>query len=152
VLATGFKTDAFVRPMRVTGRNGADLETLWDLHPKAYYAVTIPDFPNFFMLNGPSGPVGNFSLVDIAERQWGYIDKLIDLLRTGEYSSVSPKAEALEKYERKRAEAAKKTVFASGCNSWYLDVEGVPQVWPWSYEHFIAVMAAPDLVDYELFG
>ena len=152
VLATGFKTDAFVRPMTITGRNGVDLEALWQLHPKAYYAVTIPDFPNFFMLNGPSGPVGNFSLIDIAERQWGYIDQLIDLLRTGKCRSVCPTAEALEEYEKIRAEAAMKTVFASGCNSWYLDAEGVPQVWPWSYEHFIEVMAKPRLVDYELGG
>lgn len=150
VLATGFKADAFVRPMKITGQNGVDLEELWDVHPKAYYAVTIPHFPNFFMLNGPTGPVGNFSLVDIAERQWGYIDQLIDLLRSGKYTAVSPTLEALENYERKRAAAAKKTVFASGCKSWYLDPEGVPQVWPWPYEDFMEFMTKPNLADYEL--
>ena len=49
-----------------------------------------------------------------------------------------------------RAEAAKRTVFASGCSSWYLDKDGVPQVWPWSYDYFREVMAKPDLRDYEL--
>lgn len=150
VLATGFKADAFMRPMTVTGRNGIDLNKLWDVHPKAYYAVTIPDFPNFFMLNGPTGPVGNFSLIDIAERQWNYIDQLLELLRNGEYKAIAPRYSALEDYEARRAEAARKTVFAAGCKSWYLDAEGVPQVWPWPYEYFIEVMSRPDLNDYEL--
>ncbi|TGD71288.1 NAD(P)/FAD-dependent oxidoreductase [Mangrovimicrobium sediminis] len=150
VLATGFKADAFVRPMTITGRDGADLNTLWAQHPKAYYAVTVPDFPNFFMLNGPTGPVGNFSLIDIAERQWNYIEQLVALLRSGRCTEVSPSHAALEHYEALRTEAAKKTVFASGCSSWYLDAEGVPQVWPWPYEHFMEVMEKPNLDDYEL--
>jgi len=150
VLATGFKADAFVRPMKIIGRNGVDLEQLWDVHPKAYYAVTIPDLPNFFLLNGPTGPVGNFSLIDIAERQWGYIDQLLDLLRSGEYTAISPTFTALKEYEARRAEAAKKTVFASGCKSWYLDAAGIPQVWPWPYEHFIEIMSKPNLADYDL--
>lgn len=43
-----------------------------------------------------------------------------------------------------------RTVFALGCRSWYLDSEGVPQVWMWSYDHFQAVLAKPKLEDYEL--
>ncbi|NND68611.1 MAG: NAD(P)/FAD-dependent oxidoreductase, partial [Halioglobus sp.] len=62
VLATGFKADAFMRPMRITGRDGVDLNEFWAERPHAYLAVTMPDFPNLFMLNGPNGPVGNFSL------------------------------------------------------------------------------------------
>jgi cation diffusion facilitator CzcD-associated flavoprotein CzcO len=149
-LATGFKADQFVRPMRITGRGGVDLDEVWAARPKAYYAMTVPDFPNFFLLNGPSGPVGNFSLVDIAERQWGYIEQLLDLLREGRCVAVAPRPEALEDYEVRRAEAAKRTVFASGCKSWYLDAAGVPQTWPWSYDHFAEVMAKPRLEDYEL--
>ncbi len=149
-LATGFDVGAFVRPMIVTGRGGVDLNNFWAVHPKAYYAVTIPDFPNFFMLNGPTGPVGNFSLIDIAERQWGYIDQLVNLLRSGECNEVSPTHEALAEYEVVRAEAAKKTVFASGCQSWYLDADGVPQVWPWPYEYFIEIMSKPNLDHYKL--
>jgi cation diffusion facilitator CzcD-associated flavoprotein CzcO len=148
-LATGFKADQFVRPMTITGRGGVDLGEVWATRPKAYYAMAIPDFPNFFLLNGPSGPVGNFSLVDIAERQWAYIDQLLELLRSRQCNAIAPRAEALEAYEVARADAAKRTVFASGCKSWYLDAEGVPQTWPWSYDHFTEVMAAPRLEDYE---
>src|SRR5204863_4321858 len=57
VLATGFKTDAFMRPMTIAGRNGTTLEQAWTPRPEAYLSISIPDFPNFFMLNGPNGPV-----------------------------------------------------------------------------------------------
>jgi cation diffusion facilitator CzcD-associated flavoprotein CzcO len=149
-LATGFRVDQFVRPMVVEGVGGQSLDTLWAQHPRAYYAVTVPDFPNFFLLNGPTGPVGNFTLIDIAEAQWAYIDQLIDLLRDRTCDAVAPTMAALEDYEARRTEAAKRTVFASGCRSWYLDKQGVPQVWPWSYAYFQEVMTTPKLEDYAL--
>ena len=149
-LATGFRVDQFVRPMVIEGQGGQSLDALWQEHPRAYYAVTVPGFPNFFLLNGPTGPVGNFTLIDIAEAQWDYADQLIELIRKGECSTVAPTMAALENYEARRTEAAKRTVFASGCSSWYLDKDGVPQVWPWSYDYFREVMARPDLRDYEL--
>ena len=55
VLATGFRADQFMRPMQIIGANGTDLESAWALRPVAYLAISIPDFPNFFMLNGPNG-------------------------------------------------------------------------------------------------
>lgn len=150
VLATGFKVDAFVRPMEILGEDGLSLNEVWNDGPLAYYAIAVPKFPNFFMLNGPSGPVGNFSLIDIAERQWNYIDQLVELLRNGSYKAVAPSEAALQEYLQRRTEAARNTVFASGCTSWYLDAHGIPQVWPWPYEHFIEVMSKPRLDDYVL--
>jgi hypothetical protein len=134
----------------VVGENGIDLDDFWAVSPRAYYAVTVPHFPNFFLLNGPTGPVGNFSLIDIAERQWSYCEQLIDLIRSGEATAVAPRQSALEDYEARRTERAKRTVFASGCSSWYLDANGVPQVWPWSYTYFLEVMTKPKIEDYEL--
>jgi cation diffusion facilitator CzcD-associated flavoprotein CzcO len=150
VLATGFKVDQFVRPMSMTGEAGTDIESLWAERPRAYYAVTVPHFPNLFLLNGPTGPVGNFSLIDIAEKQWAYCEQLMELVREGHCVGVAPTMAALEDYEARRNEAAKRTVFASGCQSWYLDASGVPQVWPWSYAYFLEAMSAPKLADYEL--
>ncbi len=149
-LATGFKADRFVRPMVVEGTGGQKLDDLWVERPRAYYAVTVPGFPNFYLLNGPTGPVGNFTLIDIAEAQWDYVDQLTDLLRAGKCDAVAPSMAALEDYETRRNAAAMRTVFASGCRSWYLDSAGVPQVWPWSWDHFQQVMARPKLEDYEL--
>ena len=125
VYATGFKADRFMRPMRVPGRKGTDLDSFWGTRATAYLAVTMPNFPTFFMLNGPTGPVGNFSLIDIAEQQWGYMTQLLGLLRSGEYSEIRASRKAMTDYETRRIEASKTTIWATGCSSWYLDKEGV---------------------------
>lgn len=144
VYATGFHPDTFMRPMAFTGRDGTDLETLWAKSPQAYLAMTLPDFPNFFMLNGPNGPVGNFSLIEIAEHQWHYIAQLIERITSGECDEISPHLQAMRDYEAQRTEAAKKTVwYRGGCSSWYLNQEGVPSSWPWTFSRFKADMETP---------
>lgn len=149
-LATGFHADQFMRPMNVTGRGGVALNDVWAKRPTAYLSLSVPDFPNFFMLNGPTSPVGNFSLIDVAERQWAYVEQLLALLASGSAREISASAPALARYEEQRIAAARNTVWASGCDSWYLDAEGVPASWPWSYRRFAEEMAEPRLADYDI--
>jgi cation diffusion facilitator CzcD-associated flavoprotein CzcO len=149
VLATGFKADAFMRPMTVVGRGGQTLERVWGARPNAYLSISIPDFPNFFMLNGPNGPVGNFSLIEVAELQFGYIMQLVERLRSGECREVSATHDAMEQHEAARVEAAKHTVWVTGCRSWYLDDRGIPATWPWSFDRFRSEMQAPKPTAFE---
>lgn len=153
--ATGFRADQFMRPMQVIGVDGVDLESLWATRPSAYLSVTMPYMPNFFMLNGPNGPVGNFSLIDIAELQWGYIAQLIDVVREGTDAdtrlALYPSKQATDDFDAMRVEAAKKTIwYTGGCQSWYLDAEGIPASWPWNYSRFVEAMKTPDLNKYVL--
>jgi cation diffusion facilitator CzcD-associated flavoprotein CzcO len=150
VLATGFRADAFMRPMRITGRDGVTLEQTWTPRPEAYLSISMPDFPNFFMLNGPNGPVGNFSLIEVAELQFAYIMQLVDRLRSGEAREISPTRAALDRFEAERTAAAQNTVWVTGCKSWYLDDRGIPAVWPWPFDRFRAEMREPALADFEL--
>lgn len=152
VLATGFKADAFMRPMEVSGRNATRLDDIWAKRPNAYLSISIPDFPNFFMLNGPNGPVGNFSLIEVAELQIDYIMQLVDNIRSGKCNEICATKDAMDSLEAARIEAAKNTVWTTGCNSWYLDDRGVPANWTWTFERFREVMAKPDLDAYELIG
>ncbi|TCD21355.1 NAD(P)/FAD-dependent oxidoreductase [Pseudomonas sp. IC_126] len=149
-LATGFNAHLFMRPTQVIGRGGVSLDEVWAKRPSAYLSIAIPEFPNLFMLNGPTGPVGNFSLIEIAEMEWAYISQLLDLLKSGRCREISVRHEAMHAYEQRRLEKAKTTVFGSGCTSWYLDAEGVPSTWPWDYAAFEQAMACPNLEDYEL--
>ena len=111
----------------------------------------MPDFPNFFMLNGPNGPVGNFSLIDIAEHQWHYIAQLIERISSGQADELCCKAEALRDFEQRRTEAARETVwYKGGCTSWYLDSRGIPASWPWTYSPFVDAMNEPQWADFEL--
>jgi len=150
VLATGFRVDRFMRPMQVIGRHGLRLDTLWAQRPSAYLSISIPGFPNLFMLNGPNGPVGNFSLIEVAELQVTYILQLLELLRDGRCREISPSEEATRRFEAERTEAARHTIWGSGCRSWYLDDRGVPMSWPWTFDRFREEMAAPKLEAYEL--
>lgn len=152
VLATGFRADRFIRPTVVRGRGGADLDKVWEDHPVAYLSISVPSFPNFFMLNGPNGPVGNFSLIRIAEQQLSYILQLLEKLRSGECREISASQKAATEFEKARAEAAKNSIWATGCKSWYLDKHGVPASWPWSTERFDEEMAAPKFEAYEAVG
>jgi cation diffusion facilitator CzcD-associated flavoprotein CzcO len=144
VLATGFRADAFMRPMEVIGRNGTTLEQAWSPRPEAYLSISIPDFPNFFLLNGPNGPVGNFSLIEVAELQFRYIMQLIERIRAGQCRQASATHDALAEFERAREQAAQHTVWVTGCKSWYLDDRGIPAGWPWSFIKFRHEMKAPD--------
>jgi cation diffusion facilitator CzcD-associated flavoprotein CzcO len=150
VLATGFKVDWFVRPMTVVGRGGVELNRVWADRPEAYLSISVPDFPNFFMLNGPNGPVGNFSLVEVAELQLAYIMQLVDRIDAGSTREISATAVALARFESERVEAAKKTIWATGCRSWYLDDRGVPAAWPWPFQQYRTEMAEPTWEAYEI--
>ena len=152
VMATGFRTDSFIRPAVVRGRNGVNLDDVWADHPVAYLSISIPQFPNFFMLNGPNGPVGNFSLILIAEKQLAYILQLMEKLRDGQCREISAKVDASVAFETRRIEAAKKSIWATGCKSWYLDKNGVPASWPWSRDRFFDVMKQPEFDAYDMAG
>ncbi len=150
VVATGFRADSFIRPTEVLGRGGIDLNDVWADHPVAYLSISIPEFPNFFMLNGPNGPVGNFSLIKIAEAQVAYVLQLMAEIRAGRCREISVKAEASARFEAERCVAAKKSIWATGCKSWYLDKNGVPASWPWTPDRFFEEMAEPKLESYDL--
>ena len=148
VLATGFEVDRFMRPTVITGLDGRTLEEAWADGPTAYLSVSIPEFPNLFMLNGPNGPVGNFSLIQVAELQMDYILQLVRRLQAGLSTEIHATEAAMREHEARRIEAAQATVWVTGCNSWYLDARGVPAAWPWPFRRFREVMAEPDLGAY----
>ena len=83
VLATGFHVDSFMRPMEVTGAGGTRARRGLARRREGLHGDLVPGFPNFFMLNGPNGPVGNFSLIEVAELQFGYVLQLVEQVRAG---------------------------------------------------------------------
>jgi cation diffusion facilitator CzcD-associated flavoprotein CzcO len=150
VLATGFDGHAFLRPMEVAGEGGRRLADAWSTANEAYRSVAVPGFPNFFMLVGPNSPIGNFSVIQISELQLAYIQQLLDLVRDGRCRSIAPTAVATRRFNAALREAMKGTVWVTGCRSWYLDRNGNPALWPWSFDRFRDEMRAPNLADFEL--
>ncbi len=150
VLCTGFDGFAFMRPMSMEGRGGLTLEEAWKKGPRALRALAIPDFPNFFMLIGPHSPIGNYSLIPLAESQSMYVMQCIKHFMQGEFAELSPKDSVVDGYYRQIREALGDTVWTSGCQSWYLDDEGVPGLWPWTPQRYMAEVANPDFSEFDL--
>jgi cyclohexanone monooxygenase len=150
VLATGFDAHKIMSPMIVTGRGGKRLDAAWADAQEAYLAVTIPDFPNWFMIGGPNSPVGNFSWLQTAELQFAYSLQLIELLRRGKAREIAPRHEALRAFNDAVKAKMPDTVWASGCKSWYINRHGHVASWPWTFEKFKADMRAPIIEDYEI--
>lgn len=90
VLATGFDAHAYMQPMDIIGENGITLSDVWHDGPHAYRSVAVPGFPNLFMLMGPHSPIGNQSLVLIAESQADYAMWWINRIRDGHIVSAAP--------------------------------------------------------------
>jgi hypothetical protein len=63
---------------------------------------------------------------------------------------VSASEAAMERFSAEFDRAAKNTIWATGCRSWYLDARGIPAVWPFTYARFIDEMSKPKLEAYEL--
>ena len=150
VLATGFNGHSFMRPMDIIGRGGIQLKEIWAESTRAHRCISIPEFPNFFMLVGPNSPIGNFSLIDISEKQLDYIIQLIEIWRSGRVNEISPKRTAMERFNNDIEAAMGNTVWVTGCKSWYLDKNGNPAMWPFTYDRFCDDMKAPILEEYDL--
>lgn len=151
VLATGFKAQNYVRPIQITGENGITLEQYWADGIKAYKSVALPGFPNFFMLQGPHSPIGNFSLIKIAEMQCGYLIQLIEQLNKGEIKHLAPKQTATDHYNEEIHTSAKDTIWmGNGCQSWYIDERGKLTIWPKSITEFQDLLLVPQLSDYDV--
>jgi hypothetical protein len=96
--------------------------------------------------------VGNFSLISVAELQIAYIMQLVERLRSGGAREISASADALRRFEQARVEAARNTIWATGCRSWYLDDRGIPAAWPWPFARFRSEMSAPSWEAYDVRG
>jgi len=150
VLATGFKAQNYVRPIQLVGENGLTLEQYWADGLKAYKTMALPGFPNFFMLQGPHSPIGNFSLIKIAEMQCDYLLQLVQKIVAGETRTLAPKVSATDQYNAELHNHAQNTIWmGNGCQSWYIDAKGRLTIWPLSISKFQELMQRPRWDDFE---
>lgn len=150
VYATGFDARAYVRPLAVTGEGGRTLDEVWADGPHAYRSVAVPGFPNLFMLMGPHSPIGNQSLVPIAEDQADYALWWITRIRDGRFTTAAPTEQATERYNQEMKAAMPQTVWVTGCNSWYLGADGLPELFPWTPQRHRELLRRPELTDFDV--
>jgi cation diffusion facilitator CzcD-associated flavoprotein CzcO len=150
VLATGFDAHAYVRPMNLVGKHGLTLDEAWVDGPHAYRSVAVPGFPNLFMLMGPHSPIGNQSLVIVAENQADYAMWWINQIRDGRVASAAPTPAATKHYNEQMKADLPQTVWATGCKSWYIGKDGLPELFPWHPVRHRALLRSPQLSDFDV--
>lgn len=137
VLATGFATHEFVAPMAVTGREGRGLAEEWEGVPRAYLGVTVPGFPNMFLLYGPNTNGGSGSIVNTIECGMGHVLAALEEMERADAARIEVRREAAEAFDRELKAALAGTVWHSGCANWYVDENGNdPSNWPWLWRDY----------------
>jgi cation diffusion facilitator CzcD-associated flavoprotein CzcO len=150
VLATGFHTHHYMRPMNLRGRDGVSIDDAWAKGPRAYRMTAIPGFPNFFTVLGPNSPTGSISLQYSAELTARYIVQWLERFRDGEIDCVEVTEEATTRFNADVAVALGPTVWNTGCNSWYLTDDGNVDLWPYDRKTMTAMLSRPDDRDFHI--
>jgi 4-hydroxyacetophenone monooxygenase len=153
IYGTGFSASKFLTPMRVFGRGGIELNEQWDGDARAYLGISVPHFPNFFMLYGPNtNLVVNGSIIVIVECQVRFIvEALGQLIRSG-YTAMDCRLDVHDRYnEEIDAGNLEMAWGVAKVPSWYRNAKGrVTQNWPFSLWDYWNRTRVPDLKDYEL--
>lgn len=98
VLATGFHTEQPLVSMKIVGRTGRTLHETWGDEPRAILGISVPDFPNFFMLYGPSTHGGEIFLNHRAQARWAV--RALQRMRRSGVTAVEARPAALRWYVR----------------------------------------------------
>ena len=133
VFSTGFMASEIICDLNIIGRNGRKLFDEWlTTGPEAHYGITASGFPNLLFLVGPNTGLGHNSIVHMIESQVNYVLEYLTLLgKAGLGAFLDVKPEAQETYNAGIQQKLQGTVWASGCQSWYLDSRGKnTTLWP----------------------
>lgn len=151
VYATGFQASEFLEPLQITGRQGLDLHEYWGGDAKAFAGITVPNFPNLFMVTGPNtGHVVNGSLYSMIEYGVEYILEAIRIILENDLKGLDLKQEVLDGFiEKLDAASATKAWGHPSVQTWYKNRFGrVSQIWPFRVVDFWKITRAVNLHDY----
>ncbi|MFE6862903.1 flavin-containing monooxygenase [Nocardia sp. NPDC057668] len=150
VYGTGFKGTEFLAPMHIYGLGGRKLTDQWTPEgARAYLGMSVPEFPNLFMMYGPNTNVGSGSIIYMLESQARYIRQVAQYLsgKSGRY--LSARAEAEQSWDDWLQKRLKDTPW-NFCSSWYRNASGrITNNWPGATVLFRWKTRSFDPSDYE---
>lgn len=137
VYATGFRALQFLWPMEIVGRSGKTLADSWGPNDaRAYLGLSVPDFPNMFILNGPNTNAGHGGSAIIAtEFQVRYLLQAIGHLVASDVDAFEVRDDVFWDYNDELDEALSRSIWAhEGMTNWYRNDAGrVVISSPWKY-------------------
>jgi cyclohexanone monooxygenase len=123
VYGTGFAAARFLAPMRITGRGGLGLNAAWAEGASSYLGMTVPGFPNLFMLYGPNTNLGHNSIIYMLESQFAHVLRCLRALRRTGATQIEVEAAPHRAFNAKVQARLAQSAWV-GCRSWYLDERG----------------------------
>jgi len=158
IFSTGFVAADIICDLHIRGLNGRVLFDEWlNTGPEAHYGITVSGYPNMLFLVGPNTGLGHNSIVHMIESQMNYALSYLDLLDqsgngpSGSGAFLNVKPDVQETYNRTIQEQLKTTVWASGCQSWYLNAQGKnTTIWPALTVTYRNATRHVDKADYEV--
>jgi cation diffusion facilitator CzcD-associated flavoprotein CzcO/acetyl esterase/lipase len=123
VYGTGFAATEFLAPMTITGRDGLELNEAWRKGAQAYLGMTVPGFPNFFMLYGPNTNLGHSSIIYMLESQIAHVLRCMKAAYQAGASTIEVDSQRYASFNGTVQERLRATVW-QGCKSWYVDANG----------------------------
>jgi cation diffusion facilitator CzcD-associated flavoprotein CzcO len=151
VLATGFRTHGFVAPMEIAGTGGRTLAEEWGAAPRAYLGVTVPGFPNLFLIYGPNTNGGTGSVIFTIEAAVRHVLAALETLDRAGARTIEVERAAADAFDHELRARLAGTVWHSGCTNWYVDENGHdPNQWPWTWSTYRRRTARLDPAAYAL--
>ena len=127
ILATGFRATNLLGHMDIAGRGGTRLKDRWgEDDPRAYLGMTVPKFPNFFILYGPNTNLAHGgSIIFHAECQVRYLMDLFEQMCSAGHLSVEICEEVHDRYNEAVDAAHERMVWTHpGVAPWYRNRQG----------------------------
>ncbi|WP_298183073.1 NAD(P)/FAD-dependent oxidoreductase [Saccharomonospora sp.] len=130
VYGTGFAATDLLASVTVRGLDGRTLSDAWREGARAHLGITVPGFPNLFLMYGPNTNLGGGSIIYMLESQARYIRSAVQFLlaHPGRYLDV--RAEAEQRWDDEVQSRLARSVWTR-CHSWYRNAYGrVVSNWP----------------------
>lgn len=122
VMATGFRSTHFLAPMQITGRDGRRLTDDWSDGAHAYLGLSVPGYPNLFLLYGPNTNLGHNSILFMLECQARHVVACVKSMQHGD--TIEVRDDVHESFNRDLQGALQRTVWGSVDRSWYKNEAG----------------------------
>lgn len=151
IYATGFRPSDYLDPMEIIGRDGVEIHDYWGGDAKGFGGITVPGFPNFFMLMGPNtGGVVAGGLHFMIERAAEYAVKSFKELFEHDARALDLKQTALDEHIAwVDAENYRMTWGQPYVSTWYKNkFNRVSQVWPFATTEYWRITETVQTDDY----
>jgi 4-hydroxyacetophenone monooxygenase len=153
ILCTGFAARDFLGTIDVRGRGGRELHQAWgEDDATAYLGMTVPGFPNLFIMYGPNTGLGaGGSYIFVAECDARYIVTLLAEMLKRDQGAVECRREVHDRWVEKVDAAHAEMVWSHpGMSTYYRNAKGrIVTNLPWRVVDYWAMTQNVDLGDYE---